>query len=297
MKLIQKEVCMVGPDLEIFKQVNNALKVNGLPELKLSEFLRLFNTMTFKKPFFCVELKEMIELAEMVEGIDKQSKLSTSEIFGFACAPVNLGLLNHVQYYVWILGNYVNDTFINYEPIDSASDDIDYLETSIKCVELFQWLARHFNNKNFSFDQYSLIENKTHAIEKLNDVLSKKIVPKCTSCGAKLDDNSKFAICEACFSERRRGRRGPSMHDDRRRFEKSDKNFRPHHKRGPSNNEPRKEEPRKEERRDDRREDRKGDRRPSQAPVSRKFTGPKKPATGGDTTGETSKAAAFKKYR
>jgi len=278
-KLQQKEDCMVGPDLEIFKQVNNALKINGLPELKLSEFLRLFNTMTFKKPFFCVELKEMIELAEMVEGIDKQNKLTTSEIFGFACAPVNLGLLNHVQYYVWILGNYVNDTFINYEPIDAASDDIDYLETSIKCVELFQWLARHFNNKNFSFDQLSLMENKSHAIEKLNDVLSKKIVPKCTSCGAKLDDNSKFAICEACFSERRR-RRGPSFHDERRRFEKSDKNFRPHTKRGPDSD------------RAPKIDQRKDDRRP---PPARKFSGPKKPSA--DTAADTSKASAFKKYR
>ena len=35
----QKTKCMVGPDLEIFSQVNNALLSNGLPLLKLSEFL------------------------------------------------------------------------------------------------------------------------------------------------------------------------------------------------------------------------------------------------------------------
>ena len=34
----------------------------------------------------------------------------------------------------------------------SKKYEIDYLETTIKCVELYQWLARHFNNKNFEFD-------------------------------------------------------------------------------------------------------------------------------------------------
>src|SRR5690606_17655081 len=102
-ELEQKEVAMVGPDLEIFQSVNKALEEHGLPLLSLAEFLRLFNTMTFEKPFYCVDLKEMIELAEMVEGADPDNKLTLSEKFGFACAPVNLGLLEHVQYYVWIL--------------------------------------------------------------------------------------------------------------------------------------------------------------------------------------------------
>ena len=62
------------------------------------------------------------------------------------------------------------------------SNDIDYLETSIKCIELFQWLARHFN-KNFEFDEYLLLENKGAAIFKLNSLLSEKIVPTCSSCG------------------------------------------------------------------------------------------------------------------
>ena len=135
---------MVGPDLDIFNQVNAALKNNGLPVLMLSEFLRLFNTMTFKKPFYCVELKEMIELTEMVEEADRENKLSSAEIFGFACAPVNLGLIDHVQYFIYILNHYVRSSSINYEPIEYQSDDIDYLETAIKCVELFQWLSRHF---------------------------------------------------------------------------------------------------------------------------------------------------------
>ena len=93
---------MVGPDLDIFSQVNNALEDNNLPQLKLSEFLRLFNTMQFKKPFFCVELTEMIELAEIVEDANSEEVLSSAEIFGFTCAPVNQGLVDHVQYYIWM---------------------------------------------------------------------------------------------------------------------------------------------------------------------------------------------------
>lgn len=222
--LEQKKKCMVGPDLDIFSQVNNALEENNLPQLKLSEFLRLFNTMQFKKPFFCVELAEMIELAEIVEDANSEDVLSTSEIFGFACAPVNQGLVDHVQYYIWILNKYVNSDPIFFDPIDDRSDDIDYLETSIKCVELYQWLSRHFNNKNFSYDDEKLHENKGKAVEKLNDLLSHKIVPTCTSCGVKLEENSKFAICEKCFKERRfggrgggRNNRGGSKSGDRRR--------------------------------------------------------------------------------
>lgn len=206
-KLEQKKKCMVGPDLDIFRQVNGALDENGLQQLNLSEFLRLFNTMTFQKPFYCVELKEMIELSEMVEDADPEGKLSQSEFFGFACAPVNLGLMDHVQYFVWILNHYVQANPIKNDSIDSSSNDIDYLETSIKCVELYQWLSRHFNNKNFSYDEQDLLENKGLAIDKLNTLLSNKIVPTCSSCGCKLPEQSKFNICEKCFKERRFGRR------------------------------------------------------------------------------------------
>lgn len=198
-ELKQKENAMVGPDLDIFNKVNNALKINNLPDLKLSEFLRLFNTMTFKPPFYCVNLSEMIEIAEMVEQADSKSVLSSAEIFGFACAPVNLGLIEHVQYFIWILNNYVSAMPIKNEEVDYNSDNIDYLETSIKCVELYQWLARHFNDKNFDYVQAEILVNKSMAIEKLNDLLSEKIVLSCSSCGAKLPSNFNYNICESCF--------------------------------------------------------------------------------------------------
>lgn len=204
--LAQKELAMVGPDLEIFKSVNDALSENNLSTLSLSEFLRLFNTMTFEKPFYCVDLKEMIEIAEMVEQADEEQKLSDSEVFGFACAPVNLGLVEHVQYFVWILNHYVSGMGILNEPVDVQSDDIDYLETAIKCVELYQWLARHFENKNFNFDELELIDNKTKAIERLNELLSQKTSRRCSSCGVKLADSFSFNICETCFGQRRFGR-------------------------------------------------------------------------------------------
>jgi len=205
--LYQKVNCMVGPDLDIFTQVNDALQGHALPILKLSEFLRLFNTMEFKKPFYCVDLKEMIELAETVENADANATLSSPEIFGFACAPVNLGLLEHVQYYIWILNHYVKGGPIINEPIAHESGDIDYLETSIKCVELYQWLSRHFNKKNFKFDEEVLLDNKGMAIERLNDLLSDKIVPTCNSCGKKLAENTRFAICEECFKQRKFSRK------------------------------------------------------------------------------------------
>lgn len=201
--LDQQTQSMVGPDLDIYTKVNNALSANNLPLLKLSEFLRLFNTMTFTKPFYCVDLKEMIELTETVEDIDRNNTLSAAEIFGFSCAPVNLGLLEHVQYYVWILKKYVSSEEIKNEKINFNSNEIDYLETSIKCIELYQWLARHFDNKNFVFDEGDLLENKMLAIDKLNTLLSDKITPTCSSCGAKLQESSKFAICEECFQQRK----------------------------------------------------------------------------------------------
>ena len=205
----QQGKAMVGPDLDIFSSVNNALDSHSLPTLQLSEFLRLFNTMTFQKPFYCVDMKEMIELAEMVEAADEDRTLSNSEIFGFACAPVNLGLIEHVQYYLWILNHYVTNQDIYNEPIDDRADNIDYLETSIKCVELYQWLSRHFNQKNFSFDEKQLLENKSKAIERLNELLSDKIGKTCSSCGCKMPANGRFNICEECFSKRRFTRRPP----------------------------------------------------------------------------------------
>ena len=205
--LDQKKFAMVGPDLEIFRSVNSALEENSLRTLDLSEFLRLFNTMTFDKPFYCVDLKEMIEVTEMIEEVDEGKVLSDSETFGFACAPVNLGMIEHVQYYVWIASHYVKEMSIINEDIDPTSDDIDYLERAIKCVELYQWLARHFQNKNFSFDEEDLLQNKSEAIEKLNQLLSEKTSKRCSSCGCKLPDNFEFNICETCFNQRRFTRR------------------------------------------------------------------------------------------
>ncbi len=221
-ELDQKDFAMVGPDVEIFNQVNQALATNSLPELKLSEFLRLFNAMSFERPFYCVDLKEMIEVAEMVEAADEHTEsLTHTEIFGFACAPVNLGLIDHVQYFVWILNRYVANQPIYYEPIDSESDDIDYLETSIKCVELYQWLARHFSNKNFSFETNDILINKGAAIEKLNTLLSNRITKSCSSCGKALSYSTRFHICDECFNLRRQRQRhrhaqkGPSQNSSR----------------------------------------------------------------------------------
>jgi len=214
--LVQKGQCMVGPDLDIFNQVNHALKINSLPELRLSEFLRLFNTMTFGKPFYCVDLKEMIEITEMVEDADFNRVLIPSEIFGFACAPVNLGLMEHVQYFVWVLNNFVKAINSDFESIDHNSNDIDYLEASIKCVELYQWLSRHFSLKHLDHDDFLLLENKSKAIEKLNTLLSDKTQRSCASCGTTLAESETFAICENCFNarkfsrNRRVTRRGPA---------------------------------------------------------------------------------------
>jgi ATP-dependent RNA helicase SUPV3L1/SUV3 len=219
----QSDKAMVGPDLDIFSSVNNALTSNSLPTLMLSEFLRLFNTMTFQKPFYCVDMKEMIELAEMVEAADEDRTLSNSEIFGFACAPVNLGLIEHVQYYLWILNHYVSNEDIYNEPIDDQSDNIDYLETSIKCVELFQWLSRHFDQKNFNFDEKQLLENKAKAIERLNELLSDKIGKTCSSCGCKMAPNSRFNICDECFSKRNYHRRPSRSGGDSSSRDKGDK--------------------------------------------------------------------------
>jgi ATP-dependent RNA helicase SUPV3L1/SUV3 len=242
-KLEQSHKAMVGPDLEIFKSVNSALEMNSLPILSLSEFLRLFNTMLFEKPFYCTDLKEMIEIAEMVEQTDELNHLSATEIFGFACAPVNLGLIEHVQYFLWILKHYVDSAPILNEQIDYNSDDIDYLETSIKCVELYQWLARHFSGKNFNFIEEKLLENKAKAVEKLNSLLSEKTTKTCSSCGCKLSMSSRFAICDDCFQSRKNSRRGGAP----ARFEREDRRE-GNQRRPQSNNRPRDDRPPREDR-------------------------------------------------
>ncbi|MBF0206650.1 MAG: hypothetical protein HQK53_07150 [Oligoflexia bacterium] len=207
-ELEQKSYAMVGPDIDIFNQVNHALTINSLPILSLSEFLNLFNTMNFEYPFCCVDLKEMIEITEIVETANEKYKtLSASELFGFACTPVNLGLVEHVQYFIFILNNFIRSAPIKFEEINYSSENIDYLETSIKCLELYQWLARHFNGKNFDFGEQELLYNKSLAIEKLNKLLSDHIVQSCSSCGQPLPINHGFGICDKCFKSKRFPRR------------------------------------------------------------------------------------------
>jgi ATP-dependent RNA helicase SUPV3L1/SUV3 len=193
-ELPMREMAMLGPDLDLFLNVNEALKENALRVLKYSEFLRLFFTMEFSAPFFCVQLKEMIELAEMVEEINDQAEsLGPEEIFGFSCAPVNLRQLDHVEYFRDIVTKYVHGRPIYNEMIDASSNSIDYLETAIKNLELYQWLARHFQNKFFDFESEKLLENKMDAVEKLNKLLSEKTIKYYNpySFGKKFDKSDK----------------------------------------------------------------------------------------------------------
>ena len=280
----QSDKAMVGPDLDIFKSVNHALEANSLPSLSLSEFLRLFNTMTFQKPFYCVDMKEMIELAEMVEGADENRALSYSEIFGFACAPVNLGLVEHVQYYIWMLNHYVSGQSIHNEDIDDRSDNIDYLETSIKCVELYQWLSRHFDKKNFVFDEAQLLENKMKAIERLNELLSDKISKTCSSCGCKMPANSRFNICDECFAKRRFARRprneAPSSNGENSERPRDERGGNKRSRRGPP------------------REGRNNDRKGGQS--SQRKSSSSQPKSGSVTRSDQPKknaASAFRKHR
>src|SRR5690606_13401709 len=101
------------------------------------------------------------------------------------------------------------------------------------CVELYQWLSRHFNQKNFEFDEQALLENKSKAIERLNELLSDKIGKTCSSCGCKMPANSRFNICEECFAARRFGR-GPRRErpgEDRPRRDGDRRDRRPRHRR------------------------------------------------------------------
>jgi ATP-dependent RNA helicase SUPV3L1/SUV3 len=285
----QSDKAMVGPDLEIYKSVNHALEANSLPSLSLSEFLRLFNTMTFQKPFYCVDMKEMIELAEMVEGADENRTLSYSEIFGFACAPVNLGLVEHVQYYIWMLNHYVSNQSIHNEDIDDRSDNIDYLETSIKCVELYQWLSRHFDKKNFVFDEAQLLENKTKAIERLNELLSDKISKTCSSCGCKMQANSRFNICDECFAKRRFSRGGPRNAAPAKNGESFE---RPRDERGGNKNSRRG--PPKDQKKKDHKE---RDRKPNGHAPSTKPSAPKTSSVTRSDGPKKNAASAFRKHR
>lgn len=294
----QQDKAMVGPDLDIFSRVNHALESHSLPTLSLSEFLRLFNTMTFQKPFYCVDMKEMIELAEMVEGADENRTLSYAEIFGFACAPVNLGLMEHVQYYMWILNHYVAAQSIVNEDIDETSDNIDYLETSIKCVELFQWLSRHFNQKNFVFDERKLLDNKAKAIERLNGLLSEKISKTCSSCGCKMPANARFNICDNCFANRRFARRGPRPEGQEGQREENRGGFNRDNG-GGGRNRKRRGGPRRDDRSSQNRDNR-GARPEGQKQESsgirppKRSGGPKRPGGGG---GNKNASNAFRKHR
>ncbi len=176
--LDDKESSMLGPDLDLYMDVNKALTEEGLLALKFSEFLRLFNEMEFSEPFLCVNLNEMIEIAEMIEAIDEKSgnKMLPKEIFGFSCAPVNLRNPDHLQYFISIVSKFANGSIIKNEAIEADSKSIDYLETAIKCVELYQWLSRHFEQKYFEYDEMKLSLNKKSAVAQLNLLLSEKTI-------------------------------------------------------------------------------------------------------------------------
>ncbi len=214
-----KTSSMLGPDLDLYLSVNSALSDEGLVTLRFSEFLRLFNEMDFSEPFLCVKLSEMIEVAEMIEAIDDRhgNTMKPKDIFGFSCAPVSLRNPDHLEYFLLIVNKFANQSVIKNRLIDSKSISIDYLETAIKSVELYQWLARHFEMQYFEFDSLELSGNKKSAVEQLNLLLSEKTI--------------KYYNPRARFS-RGRGNNGPrkkkkfnkkTSHGKKAKFSKSSK--------------------------------------------------------------------------
>ena len=88
------------------------------------------------------------------------------------------------------------------------SRDLEQIETSITCADVYLWLASRKEFSAFAPDQVHLREMRKYWSQKIDDALLNQIdtARRCPSCGKSMNLRHRFRLCDDCFSRDRRRR-------------------------------------------------------------------------------------------
>jgi ATP-dependent RNA helicase SUPV3L1/SUV3 len=202
--------CFVRPTLLQLEALRNQL---GSTDIKAS--ISLFESLgNHGEQIICSSLKDMLEIAEKIEGSQNLAALSFTDKHIFTCAPVSTGSTMDA-FTDWLKG-YTHKFPMNIQESKygaflnggSANEDgvLNHAENCVKALTVYHWLSR---KKSKSFPDLERCEDFREKINTYieNSLKKKGLHKRCESCGAKLQMSHKYKMCEKCYGKENRSRR------------------------------------------------------------------------------------------
>ncbi|MDF1880800.1 helicase [Sulfurimonas sp. MAG313] len=192
--------------LNVMANLEHILLVGKILETQnLEEILHFFiEHMTFDGPFRVANLESLIEVAQYTDKYN----LDLSSKYHMACAPLSTQSPYLVQMFSSYIAHMEVDKPVPYEESKihgeyaESMETLLHIEDLVKEVSLYLWL-------NYRFPEIFFEPEKARdARKKLNKYIEKTLkhaqfVPKCKICTKPISLDSKHAICNACFRQRR----------------------------------------------------------------------------------------------
>ena len=201
-----KPLKSISLPLNVMANLEHILLVGKILETQnLEEILHFFiKHMTFDGPFRVANLESLIEIAQYTDKYD----LELSSKYHMACAPLS----TQSPYLVEIFSSYVAHMEVDkpvpyvesklYGEYAESMETLLHIEDLVKEVSLYLWLNYRFPEIFFE------PEKAKDARVKLNKYIEKTLknaqfVPRCKICTKPLSLDSKHAICNTCFRQKR----------------------------------------------------------------------------------------------
>ena len=201
-----KQLKSISLPLNVMANLEHILLVGKILETQnLEEILHFFiKHMTFDGPFRVANLQSLIEVAQYTDKYE----LELSSKYHMSCAPLS----TQSPYLVEIFSSYIAHMEADkpvpyieskiYGEYAESMETLLHIEDLVKEVSLYLWL-------NYRFPEIFYEPEKARdARIKLNKYIEKTLkeaqfVPRCKICTKPLSLDSKHAICNTCFRQKR----------------------------------------------------------------------------------------------
>ncbi|HIC43999.1 MAG TPA: helicase [Sulfurimonas sp.] len=201
-----KPLKSISLPLNVMANLEHILLVGKILETQnLEEILRFFiEHMKFDGPFRVANLESLIEVAQYTDKYN----LDLSSKYHMACAPLSTQSPYLVEMFSSYIAHMEVEKPVGYEESKiygeyaESMETLLHIEDLVKEVSLYLWL-------NYRFPEIFFEPEKARdARKKLNKYIEQTLkhaqfVPRCKICTKPISLDSKHAICNTCFRQRR----------------------------------------------------------------------------------------------
>jgi len=181
-----------------------------LEEKSLSAILRFFvDNMKFEGPFRATNLESMAEAAAIVDRYDLDMRTK----YTLSTAPLSTGsilVMAAFERYVRSLAQAKPIAYIPPRHLGShaqTTEELQEAEDQIKEISLYLWLSYRLGEFFVDSEKARSYRGELNRFIE-NSLKQSHFVPRCKTCGKPLALGSEFSICQSCFHNLNRAKRG-----------------------------------------------------------------------------------------